>query len=234
MSSVQRFFGPFNIKGDQERISDPEVLHQLKDVLRLGPGDKVVLVDQKGNEATGEIVKLTKEFAELVLSEHRRNEAEPKREVTLYCAVLKRENFEWVVQKATEVGVREIVPIITKRTIKLGLNLERLQKIMKEAAEQSGRGIVPALREPANFQEALDLAGDRTNIVFDASGENLSKIDTHPQSMNIWIGPEGGWDLEEVERARETKCKIAHLGPLTLRAETAAVVASYLVVQISQ
>ena len=232
--AIQRFFGSFHLNEHTERVADPEIVHQLKDVLRLGPGDKVILVDQKGGEATGEVVKITKDFAEFTLSERRKNEIEPMRQVVLYCAVLKRENFEWVVQKATEVGVREIVPIITKRTIKLGLNLERLQKIIKEAAEQSGRGIVPALREPANFQEALDRAEDRMNILFDVSGENLSKIDMHPQSINIWIGPEGGWDLEELERAREMKCKIEHLSPLTLRAETAAVVASYLVVQASQ
>lgn len=74
-----------------------------------------------------------------------------QREVILYCAILKHENFELVVQKATEAGIKEIAPIITTRTIKLDIRKDRLEKIIKEAAEQSGRGVVPVWNWPLNL-----------------------------------------------------------------------------------
>ena len=86
--------------------------------------------------------------------------------MTLYCAVLKRENFEWVVQKCTELGIRAIIPIVTTRTVKTGLKMDRLRIIAKEAAEQSGRGIIPVINNPLEFDRALEEAKHQQNIFF--------------------------------------------------------------------
>ena len=138
-----------------------------------------------------------------------------------------------VVQKATEAGVKEIIPVITERTIKLNIRPSRLEKIIKEAAEQSGRGIVPILRDPVDFVDAIDGVGSNSiNIIFDKSGEifeNL-KFKIENCAVGAWIGPEGGWTDKELERARTENFKIFNLGKLTLRAETAAIVGTYLIV----
>jgi 16S rRNA (uracil1498-N3)-methyltransferase len=152
-----------------------------------------------------------------------------EKKVTLFCAVLKKENFELVVQKATECGVSKIIPIITARTVKTGLNLERLQKIAREASEQSGRSTVPEISEPISFDESLEMTRQNDlKILFDISGKFLGK--TSKNSPAIWIGPEGGWTPEEIKKATQNNFKIASLGPNTLRAETAAIVATYMLI----
>ena len=231
--TMQRFFGSFDLSQKSQRISDRKILHQLKDVLRLGVGDKIILSDEKSNQATAEIVKLTKDFVDLALRDVRHNDAEPEIGITLYCAILKRENFEWVVQKTTEVGVREIVPVITKRTVKLGLNVERLQKIAKEAAEQAGRGIVPVVYKPMSFADAAEKAkAHGRNMFCDVGGDDILHIQlARVDSLGIWIGPEGGWGSEEVLAAQKERFMFANLGKLVLRAETAAIIASYFIVQ---
>ena len=156
-----------------------------------------------------------------------KNGNEPARAVTLYCSLLKREHFAWVAQKAVEVGVAEIVPIISARTIKLAFKKERVQKIMHEAAEQSGRGVVPILHAPMRFAEALGHAIGKNNssVLFDISGKPLRAITIiGGNRIGIFIGPEGGWDSTELEAAHTKNFQITSLGKLTLRAETAAII----------
>ena len=148
----------------------------------------------------------------------------------LYCAILKRENFELVVQKATEIGVREIVPLITQRTVKLDIKEERLRKIITEAAEQSGRGRVPMLRQAMSFADALaDAQRNDANFFFDISDVIVEEgAIGDAMRRGLFVGPEGGWSYEEVLAARAAGCHIISLGALTFRAETAAIIASYL------
>jgi len=150
--------------------------------------------------------------------------------------------------------------IISARTIKTGLNLERLKKIAREASEQSGRGIVPEILEPIPFEKSLELCKENDlNILFDISGELLFKmpcerdgastsknsaefyaciLNNNSPSTNIFIGSEGGWTEEEIQKAlghsptgeaKSLNFKIISLGKLTLRAETAAIISSYLI-----
>jgi 16S rRNA (uracil1498-N3)-methyltransferase len=228
---LQRFFGEFDLSRAAQRVNDQGILHQLLEVLRLRPGDLIMLADGKGNEAVAKILKLTKDFADLAIQKTVKNSAEPKRAITLYSALLKKENFEWVVQKATEVGVKRIVPLITKRTVKLGLSTLRLEKIAKEAAEQSGRGMVPLIHRTLTFTEALpDAAVNDVNLFFDVDGTPFveTKAMAKAKRIGVFIGPEGGWDHEEFIGARAGEFEVVSLGKLVLRAETAAVVGSYL------
>jgi 16S rRNA (uracil1498-N3)-methyltransferase len=136
-----------------------------------------------------------------------------------------------VVQKATECGVKKIVPLISARTVKTGLKKERLEKIIKEASEQSGRGMLPALMETMSFSEALEQAKDNEqNFFFDASGSSFADQVLNNNSVGIFVGPEGGWTSDEINLAKEKGCLLASLGQLILRGETAAIIASYFAV----
>ncbi|MBI5153544.1 MAG: RNA methyltransferase [Parcubacteria group bacterium] len=148
----------------------------------------------------------------------------------LYCSILKRENFEWVAQKATEIGVGEIVPLVTQHTVKLELKEGRLKKIVQEAAEQSGRSVLPKLQIPMGFEQAVHEAKlNGTTLFFDVSGKEFDKkMIKDSEKVNIFIGPEGGWNEGEIEIAQKNKFIFVNLGKLTLRAETAAVVGTYL------
>jgi 16S rRNA (uracil1498-N3)-methyltransferase len=228
---THRFIGDYNFDAAQITIADEEVVKQIRSVLRLAVGEQLILCDGRGQEALVTIETVGKNEIILKVEKVMENENEPAKHVVLYCAVLKRENFELVVQKATEIGVKESVPVITKRTVKLNLNLRRLEKIIKEAAEQSGRGVVPVLCEPIDFEKALEQAKDNeVNFFFDVSGEKL-KAESYKLKAGVWIGPEGGWDATELEAAKNADMQIATLGKRTLRAETAAIVASYLAVR---
>ena len=227
---IHRFIGNFDFSGDSVEITG-DLAHQMHAVLRLRPAEPVILGNGEKREVLGEISQIEKGLVRVVIRERVQNLSEPKRRVRLYCSILKRENFELVVQKAAEVGVREIIPIIATRTIKLRLNMERLRKIIHEAAEQSGRGVVPVLHEMMQFEEAVvDAEKDELSILFDASGEPFKKMPQELKKINLFIGPEGGWTPEELKKAQEVGFHIASLGKLTLRAETAAIVGSYLLV----
>jgi len=142
---------------------------------------------------------------------------------------LKKSNFELVCQKATEIGVKEIVPIITKNTVKLNLNFKRLEKIIKEAAEQSKRGILPKLGKILTFREALKKVQNfELKILFDESGKNFKSLKTKAQKRGVFVGPEGGWDRAEIELAKKENFQILNLGKLNLRSETAAILATFL------
>jgi len=226
---IHRFITYFEGHEKNIRIYESEIISQMRNVLKLKAGEKVILANGKLNEALGEIKILGKDFAELKVEKFYKNENESQRNVVLFCSVLKKENFELVVQKVTEVGVKEIMPIISKRTVKLNLNKFRLEKIMKEAAEQSGRGIIPILHDTEDFTTAIKRAAiNDINLFFDLSGDNLKYLSGRKKRVGIFIGPEGGWDEEELRLAKESGFKIANLGKLTLRGETAAIIASYL------
>lgn len=229
---LQRFFNNFDFSKKHLRIFDKEVVNQLRKVLRLKVGEQLFLCDGKGSEALCRISNFKKGVIEVEIGEVSQNQNEPAVHVTLYCSILKRSNFELVVQKATEVGVSEIVPLICKRTVKLKTRKQRLEKIIKEAAEQSGRGVLSKLHEAMTFQESLEHASKNdVNYLFDKDGEHLSLNNEAIQQCNnigLFIGPEGGWDESEINIAKEKGFKVISLGKLTLRSETAAIVAVYL------
>ncbi len=235
---LHRFIGDFNLSKDKLTISDKDLVNQIKSVLRLKVGDEIRLEDGKEKSALAEIMSITKTGIEVDVSEVSENKNELPIYGTLYCSILKRENFELVAQKATEIGIKEIVPIISSRTIKLSLKEDRLEKIIKEAAEQSGRGIVPILNKPMKFDDALlHSRGNDLNFFFHPGGEPLKEIQHEFKKVGIFVGPEGGWDEAEEKVVADLSTgaghyKIANLGPLTLRAETAAIVATYAVLNL--
>lgn len=229
---IHRFIGDFDLSKNELKI-EGEIAHQIIKVLKLKLSEKIELCDGKDTYAIAEIVEIKKNRVLVKIDTLLRQGYEGQdstKKVTLFCAILKKENFELVVQKTTECGVSKIVPIITNRTIKTGLNLERLQKIAKEASEQSGRGTVPEILEPINFSKAIEIAEGK-NILFDKSGSEITK-NYKLKTINLFIGPEGGWTDDEIKTVKSLNFKIASLGPLTLRGETAAVISTYLAVNL--
>ena len=134
--------------------------------------------------------------------------------------------MEWVVEKATELGVSKIVPVVSERSEKKGFNLERMLKIAIEASEQCGRVDVPILESSQQLADSIKDCKEEI-IVFDPSGTPPSPplVQGREGATSVFIGPEGGWTEKELEIFKQKEAKILSLGSLTLRAETAAIVA---------
>jgi 16S rRNA (uracil1498-N3)-methyltransferase len=228
-----RFFIDTKIEKGKLEISEKEIFHQLKDVLRKRAGDRIILFNGTEIEAEAEIQKFLKDKVEVEILKIEKPEREPKIFVSLFCSVLKKSNFELVVQKATEIGVGEIVPILCKNTVKTGLNLKRLEKIVKEAAEQSKRVTLPKIERILSFEETIGKAKKfDLKILFDISGRDFPSFKRKIKNVGIFIGPEGGWDKSEIELAKKENFEILNLGKLNLRSETAAIVSSFLVIYL--
>ena len=227
MKKIHRFIGAYDLRATEIVLEDGAA-RQIGLVLKMKTGEHVLLCDGKGHEAEYEILKLGKGSVGLAqIGGLHEVETEPEIQVTLYAAILKRESFEWAVQKAVECGVSRIVPLVTHRTVKKDVKQERLQEIAKEAVEQCGRGIIPIVEEPVSFADALaDAKQNEVNYFFDAdAGEGkLSSA----ASVGLFIGPEGGWDDEEIALAKKTGLVPVSLGSRVLRGETAVAIATYL------
>lgn len=250
---MERFFiEPTSIHANSIRTTDFHLIHQMKHVLRLRPDDQCVFLDNSGFEFLAKITRLDEKEMTAAILEKRKNQAEPTLFVTLYQALPKKmELFEWVLQKGTEIGVSEFIPLITERTERREIpKRERLEKILKEAAEQCERGKIPELKAPVEFELAIQNQSDRPNrseakqlmpshgwatfgakILLHSRGdfpllsEKLSELKTQSK-ISLFIGPEGGFTDNEMKIARENRLFIYSLGPRILRTESAGIVAS--------
>ena len=227
---IHRFIGDFDFSGHIVEIGNERMVRQITRVLRLKAGEEVILGDGKGREYTAEIKKIDpKKIYLLIRRENGSAHEAGKNQVLLYCAILKRENFELVVQKATEIGVTEIVPILTERTVKKRIRPERLADIAREASEQSGRRFISKIREQILFSQAFDeIEKGDIAILYDPLGAELPKdMVKKAEHIRIFIGPEGGWSEKEKSMAQEKGALIFRLGTRILRSETAAIVGLY-------
>jgi 16S rRNA (uracil1498-N3)-methyltransferase len=193
-------------------------------VLRLGPADKVKLFDDRTGEWLAEIVEAKKKRVTLTIGEHLR-ERESVPDLWLVFAPVKRGRIEWLVEKATELGVARLVPVLTRRTIVDRLNLERLHAHAIEAAEQCERTALPVLDAPRKLAALLDAwPADRTLYFADEGGGDA--FTPAPGPAAILIGPEGGFAEEERTQIRALpQARPVSLGPRILRADTAALAA---------
>lgn len=217
-------------------LKDRDVSHQLKNVLRLRAGERVVLLDNSGYEYECAVSDIKNREAGMEVIE-RREIGNQGIELALYQSVIKKDKMEWVFQKCTEIGAAKFVPVISAHSVKLGVNLKRSEIIIKEAAEQSGRSKLPVLFDPVSFGNAIEIAKNSggLNILAHNIGDHVSlkyfcERKDLPLSINLFIGPEGGYSEEEVSLARENDFQIVSLGKRILRAETAAIAASYFLI----
>jgi 16S rRNA (uracil1498-N3)-methyltransferase len=206
----------------------------LASVLRCKEGDALVIFNGGGDCFRTKISKVgKKEVIADVLEKFPCNPESPVN-ITLVQSLLKGEKMDLVIQKTTELGVREIVPVVTERSqLRETRKTARWQKIAEEASRQSGRTVIPVVHEPVSFQNIFtgnDLKGfifyEEENVRL---SDSVSSFIPHPSSLFIVVGPEGGFTKEEVELAKEQGLVAASLGKRILRAETAAIVAVTLV-----
>jgi len=207
-----------------------EELNYLKNVLRAREGDEVSLFDGKGRIARARVSLIGKNEITLYIKEISESRTESPLKATLLQGILKAQKMDLVVQKATELGVFKLQPLITERTeVRETRKVERWRKIAAEAARQCGRAVVPEIGEPVLLEEFL-AAYDNPGIIFwEQSGESLRNFHLKGNEIALLIGPEGGLTDDEVAFALHKKFFRATLGPRILRAETAAVVAVALV-----
>lgn len=229
-----RFFVPANwITPPTVTLAD-DLARQIRLVLRLRPGDEIVALDNSGAEFTVTLTEVGRTVQGQITG-RRPTRAEPGLRLTLYQGTLKADKFEWVLQKGTELGVARFVPTLCQRSVvrdrtALAKKESRWAQIIREAAEQSGRGRLPELAPPHSLAEALAAAASHqlTLMPWEEAGQPPLKqvlAGHNPADIGLFIGPEGGFAPAEAEQARAAGAVPVSLGPRILRAETAALAA---------
>ena len=234
---MHRFFVPSgSIQGDAVTLTG-DIAQQLARVLRSRPGDRIVLFDGSGSEHFVTLEEVSVDQVRGVVDGTSRGAREPDTVITLYQGVLKTDRFEFVLQKGTELGVSNFVPMLCARSIprvREGSSgagrRSRWQRIITEAAEQSGRARIPALARPLGFSEACGRAEGLAIMPWELEDETglktaLSrwKADGGGPSVSVLVGPEGGFTQEEADYAGAEGVVTVTLGSRVLRAETAGI-----------
>ncbi len=233
---MQRFFvTPDQVGEDKIRIQGSDVNH-MKNVLRMRPGEEVMVSDGNNRQYRCRVEDYPEGEAVLAILEAGLVDTELPSRIYLFQGLPKQEKMELIVQKAVELGVCQVIPVQTRRCVvkldakKAAKKVQRWQQIAESAAKQAGRGYIPAVSEVMTFQEALAFseALDIRLIPYElADGmEGTRKIldGIRPgQSVGIFIGPEGGFEKEEVGRAVEAGALPITLGKRILRTETAGI-----------
>ena len=230
----RRFHAPpsaFNFTKQTVTLATDEARH-LREVLRLKPGDEVHVFDGRGREFRCSVLKAMRETSELqIQAEIEPAKPESQLQLNLCVALLKGEKFDLVVQKATELGVQKVTPLITRYAdIHLrdesdaAKRVARWQRIAIEAAKQSGRAVVPEISLPVAFASLTDKEG-ADGLVLMFSERDGAGFESLPatQTMKVLVGSEGGWADEEIQTARARDFLVITLGGRVLRAETAAI-----------
>jgi 16S rRNA (uracil1498-N3)-methyltransferase len=213
--------------GEDPRVElDAGQANYLGNVMRLGEGSELLVFDGSSGEWLARIAQAGKKRMVLAV-ERRTREAEDIPDVWLAFAPVKRNQTDWLVEKATELGVAKIIPVMTQRTIAERVKLERLEAIAVEAAEQCGRTRIPDIADPLPLKKLLETRdADRTLYFADEAGGEAVAAAFRPGAALILTGPEGGFTDEERAAIRAaTNAVPISLGPRILRAETAALAA---------
>jgi 16S rRNA (uracil1498-N3)-methyltransferase len=227
---LHRFYISTPISQNEFDITDKDLVHQWKNVFRYNVGSQVVLFDGAGADFLCLISSLRNLGATVkVLQKKPTVDISQRKNIWLCVAILKKDNFDWVVQKATEIGVTNILPVLCEHSEKRKLNIERMQKIATEASEQSGRGDIPIIHTSQTLSEIFQ-AGKlpQEKVFFDQSGMPFSqyRVGTNQVSFALFVGPEGGFSEKEVSFLRDYNVPAVSLGAQILRAETAAICAA--------
>lgn len=235
MERMHRFFIAHPLEPGKLILTNKDLVHQLTRVLRVKSGGEFVLFSTEPQHAGWDFVfrvaKVSMASIEGEIVEKIKNDREPKFVLTLYQSIPKKDKMEWILEKGTEIGVSAFVPIVSEHSVKMSLNYERVGKVLKEAAEQSGRGIIPECRETMSFAEALaSIKKEGSLSILAHEKESAHRLDSLPlsnQKINLFIGPEGGFSEAEVAEAKAAGLFVVSLSRRVLRSETAAITASY-------
>jgi 16S rRNA (uracil1498-N3)-methyltransferase len=216
---------PVSLRGD--------AFHHIAKVLRMRAGDSVVLFDGSGQDYTGAISEVSKKTVLVELSQVNTSTAESPLRITLWHGICRGGRMDYVVQKATELGVHAIQPVFTSRGVvrldkkRAEKRLLHWQKIAIGAAEQSGRSRLPNIHEPCSLTDSLTcLDHEGLAVMLDPNGiKGFGELAINSTALTLLTGPEGGFTEEECAAAQEAGFQLVSLGPRVLRTETAPVVA---------
>lgn len=253
ISNTYRFFvNATALHGREVTVEDADFAHQVGNVLRLRVSDRLLLLDNSGWQYVVELIAIERGRVTGVIEHKELASGEPRTKVTLYTALMRPERFEWALQKGTELGVSAFVPVICERSTIADANdlserkIERWERIVREAAEQSCRGKLPRIAPALFFSVACDQAAKRGAALLlwegdeaipfrqalratsaESSAQTVSTdLGRQPFSVALFSGPEGGFTSNEVETARNYGIIPVRLGPRILRAETAPLAAT--------
>lgn len=218
-------------------IRVPALVHQMVRVLKLRIGEEILLVDGAGKRVVGEIVGYSERSVEVRVQEHKTDGGSvvgttPEKRLYVCAAILKKDHFEWLTEKLAELGVTDLIPLVTARTIKKDIRLDRLETIAKEAMEQSEQARVMTIHAPTDLMGAVrQLTRSGVKAVVADTGKGLKPLPDvlRSQSANaVFVGPEGGWsDEERTFFTNECGFERVSLGCSVLRGETAAILVGY-------
>ena len=224
MSDLRRFFVS---EITSPLIIDGEEFRHAVNVLRLKEGDEIIVCDNSGYEYISAVSKINKKDLELTVTSKRLSETEPKTEVTLIAGYLKGDKTELVVQKAVELGVKNIVVFNSKYCASYmnDNKLARLNKVSAEASKQCGRAVYPTVVYCDTFKEALQIGAKSKNKLFACEFAEKNQVDFNSLSgsTSVVVGSEGGFSKEEADLAFEMGYQTLFLGKRILRAETASI-----------
>lgn len=239
---MHRFFvSPSDIFEDRITINDKNDIRHISRVLRLKTGDCVEVSDSEHFEYLADILCVSEDEVILHIRDKRVFEREPELELTLYQGVPKQGKMEIIVQKNTELGVREIVPVFMKRCVvtdngKFAKKIDRWQKVAAESVKQCRRGMIPGVRTPLSTAEMIDEFQEYDIVLFPYENEEGTSIKEVLRSCGgqvkkaaVIIGPEGGFSDEEASRIVEAGGMSVSLGKTILRTETAGMAASAMI-----
>jgi 16S rRNA (uracil1498-N3)-methyltransferase len=230
---MSRFFvKPEQISGDKVVIVGEDAKH-IGTVLRMRKDEKITVCDGQSIDYDCIIIEIYKDSVEAKILDKQVNKAEPIIKVKLYQALPKLDKMEFIIQKCVELGIDEIIPVVSKRTIvkieepkKGEKKLERWNKISEAAAKQSMRGKIPQVSEIISFAQALKQAQLLDGAIIPYENERQTTLKTFAQNfkgrtIGVFIGPEGGFEQEEVLMAQKIGIQAVTLGNRILRTETA-------------
>jgi 16S rRNA (uracil1498-N3)-methyltransferase len=218
--------------GEEVVIDDVSLINQWTKVFRYSLGDFVILFNGDGHDYRYSLHTITKNSCTLTCREATTSYI-PSQKITLCLSLIKKDNFELAVQKVTELGISTIIPILSSRSEKKNISIDRLHKIAVEASEQCGRGDVPLISPPLALQEILErIKEDQLGILLTMGGAPLitCKEKFADKDVLLFVGPEGGWSDSDLLLMREKNLVDYSLGKTVLRAETAAIVGASLLV----
>ncbi len=229
---MQLFYAP-DLKGELHTLEEQESKHIIR-VLRMKTGDTIQLTDGVGRMCTGELINEDPRRCEVRIVKVQ--EEYGKRDYHVHIAIAPTKNInrlEWFLEKATEIGIDEISPIICQRSERKIVKIDRLNKVITAALKQSIKAYHPVLHEATSFNELIGkVANEQKFIAYVEEGEHpsLKSLYKPGKDATILIGPEGDFSPEEVELAKKNGFVLVSLGDSRLRTETAGVVAVHSVV----
>jgi len=227
MPDTTFFFTPIDVRVGEEFVLREAEFDHVVNALRKSPGDPVLIANGRGTLIHAIIIDIGEEEVRCKAEQLRHPENELPVRLTVAVALIKRQRFEWMVEKLTELGAHKIQPLHTERVIRTGFRHDRLKKKAIAAMKQSERAYLPEISAPADFTEWIRSLAPDTSLAA-AQNESAIRLDAaipakKTGELTLAIGPEGGWSPGELQNFRDRGIPMVRLGARRLRTETAAV-----------